>query len=66
MAGVRCSIDARYVRTLTVAPASLTGSDADAVYDQGWDEQALHEAIYKSRGSMLREHGYLPLLRTLR
>jgi uncharacterized peroxidase-related enzyme len=80
----------RYARTLTLAPSSVTADDAAAVYEAGWDERALHDAIlviavfnlmnrlleghgvhgdetlYRSRGPMLKEHGYLPLLRRLR
>ncbi len=80
----------RIAKKLTEAPASVTEDDAQAVYDAGWDEQALHDAImvvccfnfmnrlleghgvygddalYKQRGPMLKEHGYLPLIRILR
>jgi uncharacterized peroxidase-related enzyme len=79
----------RYARKLTLEPAGVTAADATAVYEAGWDEQALHDAIlvtclfnfmnrlleghgihgdedlYKRRGPMLREHGYLPLIRRL-
>ena len=79
----------RYARKLTLAPSSVTADDAAAVYQAGWDEKALHDAIlvicvfnfmnrlleghgihgheelYKSRGPMLKEHGYLPLIRVL-
>jgi hypothetical protein len=80
----------RYARRLTLAPSSVTAADAAAVYEAGWDEQALHDAVlvicifnfmnrlleghgirgsdelYRSRGPMLKEHGYLPLIRKLR
>ena len=80
----------RLARKLTEAPASVAEADAQAVYDAGWDEQALHDAImvvslfnlmnrlleghgvyghdalFKARGPMLKEHGYLPLIRLLR
>ena len=76
-------------RKLTEAPAGMTEADAQAVYDAGWDETALHHAIlviccfnfmnrlleghavhghdalYKQRGPMLKEHGYLPLIRLI-
>lgn len=79
-----------YAGKLTKTPAQLTDADAQAVYDAGWDEAALHEAIlvtclfnfmnrlllghdvhgheamYKERGAMLRQYGYLPLIRLLR
>jgi uncharacterized peroxidase-related enzyme len=75
---------------LTDKPSSITEADTQAVYDAGWDEKALHDAImvagafnlmnrileghgvhgndamYKERGPMLKEHGYLPLVRLLR
>ncbi|MDZ4366343.1 MAG: carboxymuconolactone decarboxylase family protein [Afipia sp.] len=34
-----------YVGKLTLTPSRLTGGDAQAVYDAGWDEQALFDAI---------------------
>lgn len=79
-----------YVGKLTLKPAGVTDADAQAVYDAGWDERALHEAIlvtclfnfmnrlleghgvhgheamYRERGALLKEHGYLPLVRMLR
>ncbi len=79
----------KFARKLTEKPAGITEEDAQAVYDAGWDEQALHdaimvtcafnffnrmleghgvygnEALYKERGPMLKEHGYLPLIRLL-
>jgi hypothetical protein len=33
------------VKTLTVAPHTITQADADAVYAAGWSERALHDAI---------------------
>jgi len=80
----------RLAGKLTELPSSVTDADAKAVYDAGWDEQALHDAImvvcmfnfmnrlleghgvhgnaamFKERGPMLKEHGYLPLARLLR
>ena len=35
----------RFVRKLTLTPAAITRADAEAVFDAGWDEQSLHEAI---------------------
>ena len=34
-----------YVEKLTTAPSRITSSDAQAVYDAGWSEQALYDAI---------------------
>lgn len=34
-----------YVRKLTLTPTRITGEDARAVYDAGWNEQALFDAI---------------------
>ncbi len=79
----------RLARKLTESPADVDEADAQAVFDAGWDEQALHdaimvvccfnfmnrlleahgvhgnEALFAQRGPMLREHGYLPLIRLL-
>lgn len=35
----------RFVGKLTLEPYRMTQADADAVYDAGWDEEALHYAI---------------------
>lgn len=35
----------RYVGKLTRTPARMTQADAKAVYDAGWDEQALFDAV---------------------
>lgn len=80
----------RYAGKLTSRPSSVTDADAQACYDAGWDEKALHDAImvtctfnfmnrlleghgvhgneklYRERGPMLKEHGYLPLIRLLK
>lgn len=34
-----------YVKKLTLTPAKMTSSDADAVFAAGWDEDALHDAV---------------------
>ena len=45
------AVDARlkpvlaYVRKLTLTPARMTSGDANAVFDAGWDEQALFDAV---------------------
>ncbi len=35
----------RYVRKLTQTPSRMTQADAKAVFDVGWDERALHDAV---------------------
>jgi uncharacterized peroxidase-related enzyme len=91
-----CGIDAKLIPIMKVAkiltenPSGMTEAAAKEVYDEGWDEQALHDAIsviccfnfmnrmleghevhghddlYKERGKMLKEHGYLPLVKLLK
>ncbi|MHA1563788.1 MAG: carboxymuconolactone decarboxylase family protein [Alphaproteobacteria bacterium] len=34
-----------YVRKLTQSPSRMTQADAQAVFDAGWDERALHDAV---------------------
>ncbi len=34
-----------YLRKLTLTPTRMTQADADAVYDAGWSEQALYDAV---------------------
>ncbi|MBK17751.1 MAG: peroxidase [Rhodospirillaceae bacterium] len=36
----------RFVRKLTVEPHKMVQADADAVFDAGWDEEALADAIW--------------------
>jgi uncharacterized peroxidase-related enzyme len=35
----------RFVKKLTLTPHVITQADADAVYEAGWPERALHDAI---------------------
>ncbi|MEQ1755911.1 MAG: peroxidase-related enzyme [Micropepsaceae bacterium] len=35
----------RFVRKLSTLPAKILQADADAVYDAGWNEAALHDAV---------------------
>lgn len=35
----------RYVEKLTLTPSRMTQADAQAVFDAGWDERALHDAV---------------------
>ncbi len=34
-----------FVGKLTLSPSAMTQADADAVFEAGWDEKALHDAI---------------------
>ncbi len=51
-----------YVRKLTLEPTRMVPADAQAVYDAGWDEQALHDAIevcclYNFMNRLVEGHG---------
>ena len=35
----------KYVRKLTLEPSKMTQSDADAVFNAGWSERALYDAV---------------------
>lgn len=35
----------RYVRKLTLTPSAITAGDAQAVFDAGFEERALHDAV---------------------
>jgi uncharacterized peroxidase-related enzyme len=35
----------RFVKKLTLTPSAITKADAEAVYNAGWSERALHDAI---------------------
>ena len=35
----------RYVRKLTNLPMRIVQSDIDTIYDAGWDEAAVHDAV---------------------
>jgi uncharacterized peroxidase-related enzyme len=52
----------RYVGKLTVAPATVTRTDAEAVLAAGWDEHALHSAVmvcalFNFMNRMVEGHG---------
>lgn len=52
----------RYVRKLTLEPSRMSAADAHAVFDAGWNEQALHEAvlttcIFNFMNRLLEGHG---------
>ena len=55
-----------FVRKLTLTPGDMTQADADAVFDAGWDEKALHDAIaitarmcFMQR--LVEGHGFIPM-----
>jgi len=54
-----------FVRKLTLTPGRMSQADADAVFDAGWDEQALHDAIaVTARAAFMQRlvegHGFTP------
>ena len=58
----------RFAHKLTVTPAQMCQADADAVFDAGWDEQALHDAIAVSARvcfmqRLVEGHGFIPFSR---
>jgi uncharacterized peroxidase-related enzyme len=55
----------RFVKKLTLTPAQIFQTDADAVFAAGWDEQSLHQAIcVAARFAMMNRltlgHGLIP------
>jgi hypothetical protein len=59
-----------FVRKLTLSPAEMTQSDADAVFEAGWEEQALHDAIaitgrIRFMQCLVEGHGFTPFTRFL-
>jgi uncharacterized peroxidase-related enzyme len=57
-----------FVRKLMATPADMTQADADAVFDAGWDEQALHDAIaITGRAAFMQRlvqgYGFTPMTR---
>lgn len=58
----------KFVRKLTLTPGEMTQADADAVFDAGWDEKGLHDAIaVTARMSFMQRivegHGFTPMTR---
>ena len=56
----------RYVAKLTATPTEMTQADADAVFDAGWDEKALHDAIavcarMNFMCRLVEGHGFTPM-----
>ena len=57
-----------FVRKLMATPGDISQSDADAVFEAGWDEQALHDAIaVTARAAFMQRlvegYGFTPLTR---
>lgn len=55
-----------YVRKLMTTPGEMIQADADAVFDAGWDEHALHDAIaITARAAFMQRlvegHGFVPM-----
>ena len=56
----------KYVRKLTLSPSAMIQADADAVFDAGWDEKALHDAIavcarMNFMCRLVEGHGFVPM-----
>jgi alkylhydroperoxidase family enzyme len=57
-----------FVRKLMVSPGEMSQADADAVFNAGWEEQALHDAIaVTARAAFMQRlvegHGFTPMSR---
>jgi uncharacterized peroxidase-related enzyme len=57
-----------FVRKLALTPGEMTQADADAVFDAGWDEKALHDAIaVTARAAFMQRlaegYGFTPMTR---
>jgi len=57
-----------FVRKLMLTPNAMSQADADAVFNAGWDEQALHDAVAAAgRAAFMQRlvagHGFKPLTR---
>lgn len=57
-----------FVRKLMLTPGEMTQADADAVFEAGWDERALHDAIaVTARAAFMQRlvegHGFTPMTR---
>ena len=54
-----------FVRKLMLTPGEMSQADADAVFEAGWDEQALHDAIAAAARAafmqrLVEGHGFTP------
>jgi uncharacterized peroxidase-related enzyme len=59
-----------FVRKLMLSPGEMTKTDADAVFEAGWEERALHDAIaVTARAAFMQRlvegHGFSPMSREL-
>lgn len=57
-----------FVRKLMVSPGEMSQADADAVFEAGWEERALHDAIaVTARAAFMQRlvegHGFTPMSR---
>lgn len=57
-----------FVRKLMLTPGAMAQADADAVFEAGWDEHALHDAIaVTARAAFMQRlvegHGFTPFTR---
>ena len=57
-----------FVRKLALTPTDMSQADADAVFEAGWNEQALHDAIaITARAAFMQRlvegHGFTPMTR---
>jgi alkylhydroperoxidase family enzyme len=55
-----------FIRKLTLTPAEMAQEDADRVFDAGWDERALHDAIevcalFNFMNRYVEGHGLIPM-----
>ena len=62
----RLKILLAFVRKLMLTPGEMSQADADAVFEAGWDEQALHDAIaVTARAAFMQRlaegHGFTPM-----
>jgi uncharacterized peroxidase-related enzyme len=68
----KAPVDARlkpllaFVRKLTLTPGEMSQADADAVFEAGWNDQALHDAIaVTARAAFMQRlvegHGFTPM-----
>jgi alkylhydroperoxidase family enzyme len=57
-----------FVKKLTLTPGAMVQGDADAVFDAGWDEKALGDAIAVTARMcfmqrLVEGHGFIPMTR---
>ena len=58
----------KFVRKLTLTPGEMMQADADAVFDAGWEEKGLHDAIAVTARMCFMQrivegHGFTPMTR---